>query len=347
MLQNLTKTTSPKITCLGSIDAEAYTLCFFPNDLSAPRYSIHMWEIIREFSFAEVAPNWAYSHIQVPTPFVMGNKICVYYATRDSDGKSHLLSFGLDIEKPTKIIEREINPLIDLGQPGTFDEDGVMVSSVIEANGDTMVFYTGWQRSHTVPYNTSAGLLIRKNSSRNFQRYSIGPILGRSVSEPFYTNTPFVYLQEDKFHMIYGSGKEWSLIGDRYEPTYFLRKRQSTDGLEWGGLGEEFLQPISKEESTVRATRYNSGKTTKILFSSRFVRDFRGGSGSYAICEVTEPCSSEVNNLRSRVSFTNLGQFSNQNMLAYPAIFSLDVNYLLFNGSSFGKNSIFLAREES
>lgn len=257
------------------------------------------------------------------------------------------MSFGLDIEKPTQIIEREIDPLIDLGQPGTFDEDGVMVSSVIEANGDIMLFYTGWQRSHTVPYNTSAGLLIRKHSKKRFQRYSIGPILGRSVSEPFYTNTPFVYFQEGKFHMIYGSGKEWSFIEKKYEPTYFLRRRQSADGLEWAGLGEEFLQPISKEESTVRATRYHSGKTTKILFSSRLVRDFRGGRGSYDIYEVTEPCSSEVNNLRSKVNFMNLEQFPNQNMLAYPAIFSLDRNYILFNGSSFGKESIFLAREET
>lgn len=304
-----------------------------------------MWEVIRKFNFEEIAPSWARSHIQVPTPFVMENRVCIYYASRDSAGRSHLLSFSIDAADPTRIIEKERYPLIDLGKPGTFDEDGVMVSSAIEVNGELMLFYTGWQRSHTVPYNTSGGLLLKKKSEKRFRRYSTGPILGRSESEPFYTNTPYVYRTEDKFQMIYGSGREWTLIDGRFEPTYFLKKRQSIDGIFWQNPAEEFLKPISSEESTVRATRYYSGDTWKILFSSRSVRDFRGGVGSYSIHEVPDSVMDPIGNSRSKVEFSNLERYPRQNMLAYPAAFFLDGNYILFNGSSFGKDSIFLAKE--
>jgi len=304
-----------------------------------------MWEVFREFRFQDIAPNWAQSHVQVPTPLILRDRVVIYFATRDSRGKSQLVSFSLDADDLNKVVEKNEEPLIELGPTGAFDEDGVMVSSVLDVDGDLFLYYTGWQRSFTVPYNTSAGLLIKPKSQSSFNRHSIGPILGRNNFEPFYVNTPYVYQTDGKFKMIYGSGKDWTLVNGKFEPTYFLKRCESSDGLIWTSPGQDFLEPRSKDESTVRATRFCSVGETRIIFSSRKVHDFRGGSGSYSMNQVPEPTSGTITDLRTKVNIVNSEKFPKQNMFAYPATFCLDTNYLLFNGSNFGKDSIFLARE--
>lgn len=305
-----------------------------------------MWEVIREFKFAEIAPSWAKSHVQVPTPLIFDNRVIIYYASRDGLGKSQLLSFSIDVDDPTTIVSKDYHPLISLGDPGTFDEDGVMVSSVIEVDSTLLLYYTGWQRSFTVPYITSVGLLIKEKKESSFAKFSKGPIFGRNSSEPYFVNTPFVYRDKDEFRMIYGSGKKWTLIADRFEPTYFLKRSQSSNALNWSVSGEEFMEPVSGEESTVRATRYvSSGGELRIMFSSRQVRDFRGGSGSYSLFEIPDCPANQGLPSRTSVEFANPELVRNQNMLAYPSIFNLGSNYLLFNGSDFGKQTIFLARE--
>ena len=146
--------------------------------------------------------------------------------------------------------------------------------------------------------------------------------------------------------MIYGAGYKWTLIDGKMEPTYFLKRSESFDGLNWSMPGEEFIEPKSSRESTVRATRYLSIENeAKIIFSTRKLRDFRGGKGSYKLEQISESPNKIPKSGREPIKFANPKLLHNQNMLAYPSTFNTDTNYLFFNGSNFGKHSIFLARE--
>src|SRR5215831_526086 len=95
---------------------------------------------------------WAKSHAQVPTLLLKKDRVRVYFATRPQSDLTLTTFCDLDINDLSKVIYVNDKPILDLGEPGTFDQFGIMPSSIIEKDNIIYLYYSGWSRSVGVPY---------------------------------------------------------------------------------------------------------------------------------------------------------------------------------------------------
>ena len=71
--------------------------------------------------------DWMVTHASVPfIERLEDNRVKIYFSTRNRDNKSLIGWIIIDITKPEEILYISETPLLELGEVGFFDEDGVM-----------------------------------------------------------------------------------------------------------------------------------------------------------------------------------------------------------------------------
>ena len=149
--------------------------------------------------------DWMVSHACVPTAISIDeNTVRIFYAPRNKNGKSIPTYFDVDSKNPTKVKYIHDKPILELGQLGTFDDDGIMPCSAVRVSDSCIyLYYVGWNPSVSVPYRNAIGLAISKDNGQTFERAFQGAIVERSKEEPFFTASPYVIKENDKWHLWY------------------------------------------------------------------------------------------------------------------------------------------------
>ena len=84
----------------------------------------------------------------------------------------------------------------------------VYPTSVIrKENNDVWLYYAGWNRMQSVPFNTSIGLAISKDDGVTFKRIGSGPLLSHSFDEPFVISGPKIRKFNGVYYLYYLSDK--------------------------------------------------------------------------------------------------------------------------------------------
>lgn len=175
---------------------------------------------------------WARGYATIPTAEVLDeNRIRIYFASLDEKQHGRIGFVEIDPRKPATILRESTEPVLGIGDAGTFDDSGVNPSCVVRNGSETLLYYIGWQRAERVPYMLFAGL-ARKTADDEFRRVSRSPILDRTNDEPFLRSATSV-LVEDKWKMWYVSSDGWTEISGRPYPEYRIRFADSSDGQTW------------------------------------------------------------------------------------------------------------------
>jgi hypothetical protein len=282
---------------------------------------------------------WSNTHAQVPTAVVFHDKIRIYYATRDTSQQSLTSFLEIDPKFPQEISYIHTKPVIELGNPGMFDENGVMVGSVVQHKDQLFMYYTGWKKTTTVSYLLNIGLAISNDQGKTFQRKFQSPILGVNKYDPLMTMSPFVSIDNQGWHMWYGSGIQWKLIKHKYEPIYVIKYAHSENGLVWDTSENHLLNRIYEDESNVRPSIIRTHEGYEMYFCHRGTHDYRSGHDSYRIGKAV---STDGKNWERKTDFENFNQATPSyaaKMLAYPSIVKFNETFYCFvNGDGFGKN---------
>ncbi len=196
-----------------------------------------------------VAP-WMMEFAQCPTPFVRDERtVRVYFATRPPrDGAGMYVArpgyVDLDRRDLRRVVGVAPRPALDLGETGTFDEFGVMPSSVLRVGSAIHMYYTGWTRKASVPFTTAIGLAISHDGGDSFTRAGPGPVLNIGLTEPFLVNSPIVRILEGRWHMWYVTGDRW--IDGARGPEIVCRHAHATsaDGLTWTDRETGFMPTV-------------------------------------------------------------------------------------------------------
>lgn len=283
---------------------------------------------------------WSVSHAQVPTPLVLADRVRIYYATRDGEGRSRTSFLEVDSRSPRRLTYVHNQPIMDLGTPGAFDEDGVMVSSIIRVEDSIWMYYTGWSRGGgSTPYRVSIGLAVSFDGGETFRRQFLGPIVGRTPSEPYMTMSPFVLRERGRWRMWYGSGTGWVSVGGRREPLYVIKSADSPDGINWIQREEVCVEPLDKLEANTRPCVRRTDDGYAMWFCYRGSQDFRGGPDSYRMGFATS--TDGISWKRKELYGLEPGKESfSTGMMAYPAVVELESGRLVMfhNGDGFGKS---------
>ena len=281
--------------------------------------------------------NWSQSHAQVPSCLVMEDRLRVYYATRDQQGRSHTSFIDLDRKNPSQVLYVHDKPVMDLGAAGTHDEDGVMVGCVIAVNAEIWMYYTGWSKGATVPYRVSVGLAISHDGGATFQRAFPGPVVDRTPAEAYMTMSPYVIKDGDNWRLWYGSGTGWVTIDGKQEPLYIIKQASSSNGLTWHQPNKTSISPLHPFEANTRPSILKIGDLYHMWFSYRDSIDYRDGQGAYRIGHAISLDGATWQRQEDPPGLSPSGTDWDSHMMAYPNVIHVDGRYIMFhNGNRFG-----------
>lgn len=288
---------------------------------------------------------WSQSHAQVPSVLVLPDCLRIYYATRDSQGRSLTSFVDVDRTDPGKIIYVHDQPVLSLGKPGTHDEDGVMVGSVVAHGNKILLYYTGWRRCVNVPYAVSIGLAESQDGGITFQRIFDGPVVDRTVHEPYMTMSPYVLFDQGQWHMWYGSGTGWVDVNGTFEPLYVIKYAHSTDGQRWHQPNITCIPAEHSLEANTRPSVMKSEQGYEMWFSYRHTHDFREGSGAYRLGYARSQDGLNWEKIPFDFDVAPHETAWDAQMMAYPAVVEVQGQRLLFyNGNGFGRSGFGFAR---
>jgi predicted GH43/DUF377 family glycosyl hydrolase len=283
------------------------------------------------------AGGWMNSHAQVPTPLINDDYIRVYFSSRPESNLSLTTFVDLDRRDPARVLHLNENPILELGRPGSFDEHGIMPSCVVVNDDRVFLYYSGWSRGTSVPYTNSTGLAVSDDGGKTFRKFSEGPILAKSIHDPFSATSPVVLRENDDWHMWYCSGTGWLKFGDKYEHTYDIKYAHSSDGIRWECTAEPAIAQTSEQEAITRPYVVKSTDGFDMWFCYRGSRDFRDGENAYRIgyahSDDLQKWSRDDSNAGIDVSATGW----DSKMIAYPAVIAAnETNFMFYNGNGFG-----------
>lgn len=281
-------------------------------------------------------------HAQTPTPFVMDDRVRVYFAERDDAGKSFIRYVDLDSNDPTKLLGEPSGRVLDNGVPGAFDDEGQMPSCVMGNDNTLNLYYSGWNSRNTVPYHNASGVAVSLDGGLTFKRAVDGPILDRTPQEPYLAVTPSMC----SGLTYYVSGLRWERILGRWEPIYTIHYARSQDGLQYERHGQ-VIQQFFDHECFSRPWVMRIDGIWHMWYCHRSAFEYRDGENSYRLGYALS---------RNGIDWTR-NDFSNAagphrsdwdaKSQCYPAVFAAKEKlWMLYNGNHFGKEGFGLAVAE-
>ena len=177
---------------------------------------------------------WAASHAAVPFADAEDDDDqWVYFTTRDELDRSQIARARLGQDGSGLVATVGDDPVLLPGRLGTFDDSGVMSSSLVRDGGRQLLYYQGWSRGVTVPFYVFIGCAISEDGGETFERVSEAPIVGRSGTDPILSASPWVLNDRGRWRMWYVSAAGWSPAGEGQHYFVHIRHAESDDGLSW------------------------------------------------------------------------------------------------------------------
>ena len=295
--------------------------------------------------------DWMREFAQSPSALICAGHLRDYFCSRPApaaDGQylSYLTYLDLDRKDLLKVLNICAAPPLSLGGLGTFDEFGTNPASVIRSGDEVRVYYAGWTRCESVPFNAAVGLAISRDGGDSFTRPGEGPVLSYSPDEPFLLGSPRIRKYGDKWHLWYVSGKEWLKTAGKPEPVYKIRMASSDDGINWVKFGKDLIESkLGEHECQACPDVLFRGGKYHMFFSYREPRNYQGQGGGYRIGYAS---SADMSAWTRKDELAGLGVSEagwDSEMVSYPHVFELDgETYMLYQGNGMGRSGIGLAK---
>ena len=280
---------------------------------------------------------WMQTHAQVPTPLAGDGFIRVYFSSRPERQTSLTTFVDLDARDPARVLRVNPTPLLELGRPGTFDEHGIMPASAVRDGELVYLYYSGWSRAASVPYTNTTGLAVSEDGGATFRKISAGPILGKSLHDPYSATSPVVLKEGDVWHMWYCSGTGWLRIGEKYEHTYDIKYARSSDGVNWQPGGQAVIPQRTEHEALTRPYVVARADGYHMWFCYRGSHSFRDGADAYRIGYAHSVDLQTWVRADEQAGIGPSPDGWDARMVAYPAVVTTGGRtYLFYNGNGFG-----------
>ncbi|UOA09533.1 hypothetical protein [Methylobacter sp. S3L5C] len=286
---------------------------------------------------------WAKTHGMGPTPFRLNDEVIrVFITCLDDQGRGRPGYVDVAANDPTHVLGVSPCAILDIGEPGTFDDNGLMAISIVQSEPNTLyMYYAGFEICTHIRYRIFSGLAVSKDGGMTFIRYSQSPILDRTDNELFFRGGPFVMFDDGVFKIWYVAGSEWTNINGKSMPVYDLRYQESMDGINWADEGKLSMAITGEDEHGFgRPWVIKRGPNDYQLFYSIRRRSFSAYRLGYA--ESTDG----INWIRKDEEMgldVSPGKFDSEAIM-YSAVISVDdKTYCFYNGNNFGEQGFGVA----
>ena len=295
--------------------------------------------------------NWLNEFAQAPSIIVFDSFIRVYFSCRPKIENGQYVSYSayVDLDKNNfNILDIADKPILELGKLGTFDEFGTYPASVIRNdNNQYMVYYGGWTRCESVPFNVAIGCGISYDNGKTFQKLGDGPILSYSLDEPFILSGPKIRKFNGLYYLFYIAGRRWIISNSKPEPIYKIRMATSADGLKWEKHNRDLIDDAigDNEAQASPDVIFENGKY-HMFFCYRQASDFRRNKDrSYRIGYAYSTDLIHWTRDDQRVGIDVSEQGWDSEMVAYPHIVNInDDIYMFYLGNQVGRYGFGVAK---
>lgn len=288
---------------------------------------------------------WARNSALQPTPHVRERDglIRVFVGMRDDEGVSRVGFADVSAEDPSRVMRASERPALDVGVPGTFDENGVVPCAVVEHGDELRLFYAGYQLGRKVKFYVFGGMAVSRDGGETFERHARVPVCDRTDSELFFRVIHTMMLDGERWRAWYGGGDSFDTDGGGHQyPRYNIRHAFSPDGVR---LEEDYDVCID-----MRGGEYRVGRPY-VIKQGGFYRMFYGAGTREEGYRLAYAESADGINWTRRdeevgIEISPSGWDSC--MQAYPAVVSCNGRtFMFYNGNDYGREGFGYAELES
>ncbi len=296
---------------------------------------------------------WLNEFAQAPCVLKFNSFIRVYFSCRpgpDENGQYVSYTAFVDLNRNNlfDILQFAKDPILSLGDTGTFDEFGIYPTSVIRDGENIKAYYGGWTRCESVPFNVAIGMAESIDGGITFNKAGAGPILSYSLDEPFILSGPKIRKFNNKWYLFYIAGTKWIPNNGKPEPIYRIRLAISSDGIGWEKVNRQLIETKLEEDEAQASPDviFFDGKY-HMFFCYRHGLNFRGKEKGYRIgyASSDDLINWKRDDAQAGIEISEEG-WDNE-MVSYPHVFELDGKlYMFYLGNNVGKYGFGLAELE-
>lgn len=282
------------------------------------------------FNAKQVNEWMQHSAIQ-PTAVVVNDIIRVFAGFRDEHGVSRIGYVDLDANNPSKVLYHTKQPVLDVGEPGCFDDNGVSPCCALHINEDIYLFYSGYNLGKHVRFTSYSGLAVSHDNGKTFVRYSKVPIMERTENERLFRCVFDVLKYGEKWRVYYCTGNEFLEGKEKTLASYRIKCLETTD---FTKLNQEGVYLMDTEED-----EYRLGRSCILIEDGLYKMYFCGGGEKVtyklAYAESTDGMNWIRLDDKLNIELSETGWDSE--MMAYPSVVRYnEKTYMFYNGNRFG-----------
>jgi len=304
----------------------------------------------RVFDPREVALPWMKDFAQAPVALLLGDRVRVYFACRpDANAQGQFVSYmafaDFDPHDLTRRIGVAPGPVLALGDLGAFDEFGINPASVIPRGDEVWMYYAGWTRCESVPFNAAIGLAVSRDGGSTFERAGPGPVLSYSPDEPFVIGSPRIREFDGRLYLWYVAGRKWLAGPGRPEPVYRIRVATSQDGITWNKAGHDVIPSVlDEDECQASPDVFFADGRYHMFFSYRYTQGFKEPGRGYRIGYAWSDDLTKWTREDARAGIATSPSGWDSESISYPHLFAHQGRiYMLYQGNQVGKFGFGLA----
>jgi hypothetical protein len=278
---------------------------------------------------------WRDNSALTPTAIELSReRIRVFASFRDKDGVGRIGYVDVSAKNPQNILAISQSPVLDIGEPGMFDDNGVILGDVLRVGKKFYMYYIGFQLVQKAKFLAYTGLAVGNETADTFTRISSCPVMDRHDEGKLIRAVHSVIYEDDRFKIWYAVGNNWKRIRGVDFPQYDINYVESVDGLSFTSGVKVLRNELSNNE-------YRIGRPRVYKIAEDYVMNFTYGTtdGRYLAGQATsnDGINWERNDLAIGIYPSDEGWDSLH--LIYPCILTTASGntYMFYNGNDMGK----------
>jgi len=285
-----------------------------------------------------VKPSWWTSHFMAPAAIDLGDVVRIFLGCHDEYGISRIGFIEISKDSPNQILRISEDPVLDIGEPGSFDENGVFPGSMFKFQDKLYFSYTGFQLGMKIPHYNFGNIAIFNKDLTKLTRLQKSPLLDRS--DEGLTVRAGITVQENGKNniMLYSSGSTFEKINNKLRPNYSIFRQNILEIEPFPKIGFEVLSFNKNLEHGLGRPYLIRFKDEIYCFYTIRNKDFLYRSGVAVYSEESDQFERKDSLISSMGS--NSAGFDDQ-MVYFPAPCLVGEQlWVFYSGNDFGKSGL-------
>lgn len=280
---------------------------------------------------------WELNTFMTPHAMKMdSDTIRIWGGVRDADGISRIKYIDVDANDPGNVLYVSSKPVLDIGNKGCFDDNGMILGDILNVDGCLYMYYVGFQKVQKVKFFAFSGLAVSDDNGVTFKRYSEVPIMDRTTQGRYGRCIHTVMYDEGLFKCYYAIINDWKYINGIPYPVYNIWHTVSNDGIHFSSNDDCLCIDTQGDEYRIgRPKVYKTDQGYEMFYTRDLVsKEYLAG---YA------ESKDGINWVRKDdlMKLDKSDEGWDSEMACYPVkLLTKTKQYLFYNGNGMGKTGV-------